>query len=114
MYDPKVVGYPIGHKRHTSQGYIEIKIDNRVGKRYSHTNYVAEHRYVMEQYLGRVLWDHENVHHRNGDRADNRIENLELWSTSQPSGQRVVDKLDWARRFIGQYENVQLHIENVS
>lgn len=62
-----------------------------------------EHRTVMERMLRRPLRADENVHHVNGNRADNRESNLELWSTSQPSGQRVADKVAWAREILALY-----------
>ena len=62
-----------------------------------------QHRVVMSRHLGRPLCADENVHHKNGDRADNRLANLELWSTSQPNGQRVADKLAWCREFMARY-----------
>jgi hypothetical protein len=62
-----------------------------------------QHRYVMEQSIGRELINDENVHHLNGVRDDNRIENLELWSTSQPKGQRIEDKTAWAIEWLKTY-----------
>jgi hypothetical protein len=57
----------------------------------------------MEEYLGRKLEPGENVHHKNGVRDDNRIENLELWTTSQPYGYRVDDAVEEALATLRKY-----------
>jgi HNH endonuclease len=64
---------------------------------------ILEHVLVMSEILGRPLVKGETVHHRNGDRSDNRPENLELWSTKQPFGQRVTDKVKYAREILALY-----------
>lgn len=90
-------------------GYVSIwKPEHPNAKGGRDKSYVLEHRLVMSEHLGRPLLRTEQVHHRNGDRADNRIENLELWSTSQPAGQRVEEKLKWAKEFINIYESHEL------
>ena len=65
---------------------------------------LLQHRVIMELHIGRKLLRCENVHHINGKRNDNRLENLELWNTMQPAGQRVEDKIKWAKELLMLYE----------
>lgn len=84
----------------TSQGY---KIISRKHPNASKRGQILEHVLIMSEHLKRPLFKHETVHHKNGIRDDNRIENLELMSFSHPFGQRVEDKIDWCKEFLEQY-----------
>ena len=69
-----------GGRKMCLNGYVEIlKPGHPMAKR----NYVLEHRFVMSEFLGRPLTTDEHVHHINGDKLDNSIENLQLVSNAE-------------------------------
>lgn len=74
----------------TSGGYklISLPPEHQFFNMTQSAGYVMEHRLVMAEYLGRSLLRHETVHHKNGKKLDNRIENLELHNGNHGVGVR--------------------------
>ncbi len=95
---------PKGMGTVTRHGYVQIT--NKLHPNSRKCGTMFEHVLVMSNHLGRPLFKHERVHHRNGIRCDNRIENLEIWSHSQPYGQRIEDKIKWCKEFLDQYDYI--------
>jgi len=99
--DTPLLKKPNGHGCLIKTGYVVFTKTKHPNSR--KRGRIFEHTLVMEENIGRPLEKHETVHHKNGIRNDNRIENLELWSKKQPPGQRVSDKITWCIEFLNEY-----------
>lgn len=76
--DPNVI------RRHEDGNYVRLVLPGNIR--------ISEHRYIMEQYLGRSLRTDEHVHHRNENGRDNRLENLELLTNVEHALRHGADK----------------------
>jgi len=77
-----------GGRHKNSEGYIQIR--DRTHPNNNH-GYVLEHRLIVEKHIGRYLYPWEIVHHKNGVKDDNRIENLELLPNGKHN--KIVQKI---------------------
>jgi hypothetical protein len=99
-----------GGRHVNAQGYIEVWVapDDIFYPMANHLNYSREHRLVMARYLGRCLRREEEVHHLNGIRTDNRIENLALTTNHNHNKKTLIQQL---QKRIRALEQLHLKLE---
>lgn len=80
-------------------GYVLTNVRrDQIGVQMMNANgYLHEHRLVMARSLGRPLSPREQVHHKNGIKTDNRIENLELIAIDEHTRRHAAEKIRWSR-----------------
>lgn len=88
--------------RTMKQGYVCVRMPDHPNA--AKNGYVKEHILVMSKHIGRSLLKNEMVHHKDGNRTNNDISNLELCRHGQPPGQRVDDLVKWAWDIIDTYD----------
>lgn len=102
------------HKRGTSYGKAKDWHLNTAGYLYKCINGIGilQHRYIMEQHLGRKLGSKEHVHHINGVRTDNRLENLEVLSASEHGREHMTPRAK-EMSLLGHLARWGLHVSNI-
>lgn len=98
---------PVKQRTLNNQGYILLLVPvgtpGSYGKQVGRFTRILEHRFVMQQHLGRPLLKTEQVHHRDGNRTNNAIENLELKTTAHGPGITIPDTLKAAKETLKLY-----------
>ena len=94
-------------------GYVSCSIRNGEYNGQTFHGPFSEHQLIYQMYHGITLKKNQNIHHKNGVRNDNHIDNLELWDTSQPAGQRVMDKISYYFKLIKSHSDNPLYKEEI-